>query len=126
MNTQSSPGFDPFSASFITYAGKMVQDERGKRHTENILLSLLTDLFHLFLTNGITPQLWNKAKITPLHKKGSITAPQNYRLRAINGCTYRLVANVVEDLLTNWALAEHQIPDSQFGFCPTQIGRAHV
>jgi hypothetical protein len=27
---------------------------------------------------------------------------------------------VVRDLLTDWALAEHQIPDSQFGFCPTR------
>ena len=120
MNTQSSPGFDPFPASFIKHAEKTVRDERGKRHTENILLPLLTDLFHLFLSDGVTPQLWNKAKITPLHKKGSITAPQNYRLLAISGCVYRLFANVVRDLLTDWALAEHQIPDSQFGFCPTR------
>jgi hypothetical protein len=41
-------------------------------------------------------------------------------LLAINGCIYRLFANVVRDLLTDWALAEHQIPDSQFGFCPTR------
>jgi hypothetical protein len=27
---------------------------------------------------------------------------------------------VVRDLLTDWALAEHRIPDSQFGFCPTR------
>ena len=98
----------------------MVQDERGKRHTENVLLPLLTDLFHLFLKDGVTPRLWNKAKIMRLHKKGSVTAPQNYRLLAINGCIYRLFANVVKDLLTDWALAEHQIPDSQFGFCPTR------
>ena len=120
MNTQSSPGFDPFSASFIKHAEKMVQDERGKRHIENVLLPFLTDLFLLFLTDGVTPRLWNKAKITPLHKKGSITTPKNYRLLAINGCIYRLFANVVKDLLTEWALAEHQIPDSQFGFCPTR------
>jgi len=41
-------------------------------------------------------------------------------LLAINGCIYRLFANVVRDLLTDWALAEHQIPDSQFGFRPTR------
>jgi hypothetical protein len=29
------------------------------------------------------------------------------------------LANVVRDLLTDWALAEHHMPDSQFGFCPT-------
>jgi hypothetical protein len=54
------------------------------------------------------------------HKKGPTTSPKNYRLLAINGCIYRLFANVVRDLLTEWALAEHQKPDSQFGFCPTK------
>ena len=49
----------------------------------------------------------------------SISSPQNYRLLANNGCIYRLFANVVRDLM-DWALAEHQIPDSQFGFCPTR------
>jgi hypothetical protein len=49
MNVQSSPGFDPFSTSFIKHAEKTIQDDRGKRHTENVPLPLLTDLFHLFL-----------------------------------------------------------------------------
>jgi hypothetical protein len=43
MNVQSSPGFDPFSFSFIKHAEKTIQDDRGKRHTENVLLPLLTD-----------------------------------------------------------------------------------
>jgi len=77
----------------------MVRDDRGKSHSENVLLPLLTDLFHLLLSDGVTPHLWHKVKITPLHKKGSITSPQNYRLLAINGCIYRLFANVVRDLL---------------------------
>ena len=43
MNVQSSPGFDPFSTSFIKHAEKIIQDDRGKRHAENVLLPLLTD-----------------------------------------------------------------------------------
>ena len=42
MNVQSSPGFDPFSTSFIKHAEKTIQDDRGKRHTENVPLPLLT------------------------------------------------------------------------------------
>jgi len=99
MNTQSSPNFAPFSASFIKHAEETVRDDRGKSHTENVLLPLLTDLFHLLLSDGVTPHLWHKVKITPLHKKVLITFPQNYRLLAINGCIYRLFANVVRDLL---------------------------
>ena len=69
----------------------------------------------------VSPHIFGtKSKFTPLHNKGPTTSPTNYCLLAINGCIYRLFANVVRDLLTDWALAEHQIPDSQFGFCPTR------
>ena len=44
MNMQSSPGFDPLSASFIKHAEKTFKGDRGKRHTENVLLPLLSDL----------------------------------------------------------------------------------
>jgi len=86
MNVQSGPGFVPFSNSFIKHAEKAIQDDRGKRHTEHVLLPLLTDLFHLFLSDGVTPHLWNRVKITPVHKKGPTTSPKNYRLLAIYGC----------------------------------------
>ena len=34
MNVQSSPGFHPFSTSFIKHAEKTIQDDRSKRHKE--------------------------------------------------------------------------------------------
>ena len=121
MSTQSSPGFDPFSASFIKHAEETVRDDCGKRHTENVLLPLLTDLFHLFLSDGVThPTSLEQSQNHASAQKRYNYVPNNYRLLAINGCIYRLFANVVRDLLTDWALAEHQIPDSQFGFRPTR------
>jgi len=84
-----------------------------------VLLPLLTDLFKLLLRVGLLPIAWKKTKITPIHKKSEQSLPQNYRLIAINGCIYRLYADVLRDLLTEWALAGHQISDTQFGFCPT-------
>jgi hypothetical protein len=41
INAQSSPGFDPFSTSFIEQAENRVGDDRGRRHTENVLLPFL-------------------------------------------------------------------------------------
>ena len=38
MNVQSSPGFDPFSTSFIKHAEKTIQNDHGKRRNENVLL----------------------------------------------------------------------------------------
>ena len=62
MNTQSSPGFDPFSAFFIKHAEETVRNDHGKSHTENVLLPLLTDLFHLLLSDGVTPLFGTKLK----------------------------------------------------------------
>ncbi len=85
-----------------------------------MLLPLLTNLVKLLLRDGLLPMAWKKTKIAPIHKKSEHSLPQNYRLIAINGCIYRLYANMLRDLLTKWALAEHQISDTQFGFCPTR------
>ncbi len=85
-----------------------------------MLLPLLTDLFKLLLRDGLLPMVWKKTKIIPILKKAEPSLPQNYRLIAINGCIYRLYAYVMRDLLTEWALAENQISDTQFGFYPTR------
>jgi len=119
MNTNSSPGFDPFPTLFIKRA-ETIHGWTREAQRANVLLPLLTDLFKLLLRDGLLPMAWKKIKITPIHKKAEPSLPQNYRLIAINGCMYRLCANVVRDLLTEWALAENQISDTQFGFCPTR------
>ena len=113
MNVQSGPGFDPCSNSVIKHAEKTVQDDHGKRHTETFCFSFLLTC-SICSCQTVSPQIFASAQ------KRSTTSPKNYRLLAINGCIYRLFANVVRDLLTDWALAEHQIPDSQLGICPTR------
>ena len=120
MNTDSSPGFDILSTPFIKHAERDYTTDRGKRQTENVLLPLLTDFSRLLLSAGALPQSWKKTKITPVHKRNALTDPRSYRMLAINGCLYRLYANVVRDILTAWALTEGKIPDTQFGFCPTR------
>ena len=93
-----------------------------------VRVTLKTSCFPFSLTccicscQTVSPLIFGtKSKFTPLHNKGPTTSPTNYCLLAINGCIYRLLQTcVVRDLLTDWALAEHQIPDSQFGFCPTR------
>jgi len=120
MNMYSSPGFDPFATPFIKKSERHYRDGRDKLRKENVLLFTLTDLFHLLLSSVVLPQPWFKTKITPLHKKGALSDPKHYHMLAINGCNYRLFSNVVRDLLTEWALAEHQISDTQFGFCITR------
>ena len=79
MNTQSSPGFDPFPTSFITHAEKRVWDDRGKKHTENVILPLLAALFHRFLSEGVIPRndmIGEKSKIRLFTRKVQVQAPK--------------------------------------------------
>ena len=51
----SSPGFDPFATPFIKKAERHYRDGLDKLRKENVLLSTLTDLFHLLLSSGVLP-----------------------------------------------------------------------
>jgi len=107
MNANSSSGFDPYPSLSIKRAETEFLDGQGKKQRANVLLPLLTDLFRLLLRDGLLPMAWKKTKITPIYKKAELTLPQNYRLIAINGCIYRLYANVVRPDQSNY-LAEGQ------------------
>ena len=37
---------------------------------------------------------------------------------AVSGTMYRMYANVIRSLLTEWCVATGQIPDTQYGFYP--------
>ena len=44
------------------------------------LVDILTHLLNLSLSNGVIPNQWKQAIITPIYKKGSRDHPLNYRL----------------------------------------------
>ena len=54
----------------------------------------------------------------PLYKKGPLLDPNNYRMLAVSGTMYRMYANVIRSLLTEWCGATGQIPDTQYSFYP--------
>ena len=37
---------------------------------------------------------------------------------AVSGVIYRIFANVLKDLVTDWCVKKGKIPDTQFGFFP--------
>jgi hypothetical protein len=63
MNLDSSPGFDPFATPFIKKAERHYRDGYDKLWKDNVLLSTLTDLFHLFLSAAGSAQLPSLADI---------------------------------------------------------------
>jgi len=116
MEASSSPGFESFSVPFIKYA--CVRDEGNERQMRNVLLPYIVELFHLALEQRYIPREWKRAKLSPIYKKGSKADPGNYRMIAVSGTLYRLYANTLRDLVTDWAVKKRKIPDTQFGFYP--------
>ena len=68
------------------------------------------------LSQGTFPKLWKRANVVPIHKKGSVKDPQNYRSVSLMS----LFGKVFEKLVYT-QLIDHVHPtlsDSQHGFVP--------
>jgi len=119
LGVDSSSGFECITPPFLKYALRVVgsYNDRvvSKKH---VLLPCLSQFFQLILAKGCVPSSWKSAKLTPLHKKGPVLNPANYRMIAVSGTMYRLFANVLRDLVTEWCEQRKKIPDTQFGFYP--------
>jgi len=85
---------------------------------ENVIVPYLANLFHVALSEKRIFACWKKAKISPLYKKGSKLDPNNYRMLAVSGTLYRLYANILRELVTQWCVENQKVPDTQFGFYP--------
>ena len=101
--------------------------KRGKAVAEDLIANefikasnsdLLVAVLHLFnecLKLGVYP--WNTSLVTPLHKKGSLYDPNNYRAIAVSSNLGKLFSSVLLQRLIAYKAAH--CPDSvnQLGFC---------
>jgi Reverse transcriptase (RNA-dependent DNA polymerase) len=83
-----------------------------------VLAPLLARLFKALYDEGCIPEDWKDSKISPLYKKGDVHVPSNYRMLAVSTGLYRLYANVLRNVLTEWCRVRDVVPDTQFGFYP--------
>jgi len=56
--------------------------------------------------------------LPPLHKRGPVLDPNNYRMLAVSGTMYRLYVNVLRVYVTEWCQKNNKINDTQFGSYP--------
>ena len=80
----------------------------------NVLVPLMARLIRVLLSESKVPACWKVAKLSPIHKKGGVLNPGNYRMIAVGGVIYRILANVLKDLVTDWCVKKGKIPDMQF------------
>jgi hypothetical protein len=85
---------------------------------KNVVVPLVSLLFHGMISHGVMPEQWKVARISPIYKKGPLLNPNSYRMIAVSSVMYRLYANVVRELMMEWGMRTGKIPESQFGFIP--------
>ena len=80
------------------------------------LLQPLKKLFNLVLCSSKYPSLWSFGTITPLHKKGSISDPSNYRGITISSCIGKLFNKILNNRLVEFLQKRDILCKEQIGF----------
>ena len=78
----------------------------------------LTRLFNLCLSKQKVPDLWKKANVIPIHKKGDRDNLQNYRPVSILPITSKLFEKILFKNIYNFLHSQRIISDHQSGFKP--------
>jgi len=94
------------AAPFIKHA-VVIRPRTEGRGTErvNVLVPYFGRLVKLLHDKACIPACWKHAKLTPLYKKGPLLDPNSYRMLAVSGTMYRVYANVVRSMVTDWCMA---------------------
>ena len=84
----------------------------GKTELIPVLLVLFNKIFEI----GHFPEGWSEGYIIPLHKKGSINNPENYRGITLLSTLGKLFSRVLNNRLSSWAENYSVYIESQTGF----------
>ena len=60
----------------------------------------LSTIFNTSLTTGKLPKEWKQANVSPIHKKGSKTLPQNDRPVSITSVVGKIMEEIIRDTIT--------------------------
>ena len=80
--------------------------------TSDILAAHIADIFNFILDTGYFPKQWAKGIIVPLHKKGNISQPDNYRGITLLSCKGKGFSGIVTNRLSLWCENNNVISDA--------------
>ena len=86
-----------------------------KRIKKHIIIPL-THICNFSISEGVFPEKWKKAVITPIHKTGKKADPGNYRPISLLGSFSKILERVVHRRIVHYIESYHLISNAQFGF----------
>lgn len=76
----------------------------------------LTAIYNLSLSEGVFPNEWKMASVTPIHKSGDRADPSNYRPISLLNAFSKILEKIVNRRLVKFAEKNNLLCDRQFGF----------
>ena len=80
-----------------------------------IISAALTSIFNTSITEGIFPQVWKEALVTPVLKKGDLKMKENYRPVSCLPAASKLLEMLVCDQTTSFMESNKLLPTNQHG-----------
>ena len=77
----------------------------------------LSLVFVASLHQGVVPQDWKLALVTPLFKKGSRSEPSNYRPISLTCIYSKLLEHIIHTSVMTHLMDYNILSNAQFGFC---------
>ena len=74
-------------------------------------------IFNSSIKNGIFPDVWKTASVTPIHKPGSKSDLNNYRPISVISVFARMLERLVHDQLSEFRTVNNILMSSQAAFC---------
>ena len=103
LKNNSAPGIDNYTPFFL------------KQILAHIA-SPLTKLFNVSLEEGIVPQDWKTAIITPIFKKGDSQLASQYRPVSLTSVVCKVLERIIREQLVKYLVDNNIIPMQQHGF----------
>ena len=82
----------------------------------DVLPEYLHKLFNVLFDKGYFPSSWAEGHIIPIHKKGSVDSPENYRGVTLLSTLGKLFTKILNSRLTEWAENYGVYIEAQAGF----------
>eukprot|EP00794_Sanderia_malayensis_P001171 gene1171-540_t len=90
------------------------------------ILTPVTALMNKTLEEGVLPQRWKDAEVTPTYKKGKKSIPGNYRPVSLTSVLCKMTESIIRDHIMDYLFNNKLLTDCQHGFvrrrsCITQL-----
>lgn len=83
-----------------------------------VVTNPLCKVYNISLSEGVVPDEWKIAHITPVFKKGNSQLPSQYRPISLTSVICKILERIVREKLLDYLLKNRIIPKDQHGFVP--------